>query len=578
MPQQSSNEVKVAKKRLGRPIKPFEELGDKSKRNRTVELRKSVGLEELTFATQISLKQSGQNDAAKLLKQSTSTTPTRASKILNSFKNSTLKVEKYSNDEALALLIDAKLTKKQYTLIRLQSKKKFSNLYPTYDLVREAKKKCYPSENSILLSETSAEIKLQALLDHTVKRIFETIDNNLEIDCNELTLLTKWGCDGSSGYSEYKQKYQESNENKNDSDIFLVSIVPIILFEKLTTESKNEIWTNPQTSSTRYCRPLHIKMEKETTELIKNEVNLINKEIENLQPTLIEHCSKQLIIKHKLILTMVDGKICNVISDNQSTQQCYICMATPKEMNNIDKVINKTVKHHTMSFGISPLHARIRFFECILHLSYRLSFKKWQARGAELQNELKKNKKLIQDRFKIEMGLKVDQPKQGSGTSNDGNTARRFFDNPNLSSNITGVDLQLIHRLAVILQVLSCGHEINHEKFDTYSKETAKLFVTKYPWFYMPVTLHKVLIHGSDIIKVALLPIGQLSEDALEARHKDMKRYRTSNTRKNSRKNTMCDLLNSLLISSDPFIASLREKPQIKKKNAMARISKFAYL
>lgn len=88
---------------------------------------------------------------------------------------------------------------------------------------------------------------------------------------------------------------------------------------------------------------------------------------------------------------MIDEKICNVISDNQSTQKCYICSATPKDMNSIDKVTNKTIKHHTMSFGLSPLHAPIRFFECILHLSYRLSFKKWQARGVELQNEFKKN-------------------------------------------------------------------------------------------------------------------------------------------------------------------------------------------
>lgn len=63
------------------------------------------------------------------------------------------------------------------------------------------------------------------------------------------------------------------------------------------------------------------------------------------------------------------------------------------------------------------------------------------------------------------MGLIVDQPKQGSGTSNDGNTARRYFDNPILSSNITGVDEQLLYRFAIILQVLSCGHEINHEEF-----------------------------------------------------------------------------------------------------------------
>lgn len=56
-------------------------------------------------------------------------------------------------------------------------------------------------------------------------------------------------------------------------------------------------------------------MKKETTELIKNEVKLINQGIENLQPTITEHRSKQLINKHKLILTMIDGNICNVISD-----------------------------------------------------------------------------------------------------------------------------------------------------------------------------------------------------------------------------------------------------------------------
>lgn len=87
----------------------------------------------------------------------------------------------------------------------------------------------------------------------------------------------------------------------------------------------------------------------------------------------------------------------------------------------------------------------------ILHISYKLSFKKWQAQGVELQNELKINRKIVQNRFKTEMGLIVDQPKQRSGTSNDGNTARPFFDSPNLSSNITRVDEQLIYKFAVIL-------------------------------------------------------------------------------------------------------------------------------
>jgi hypothetical protein len=60
--------------------------------------------------------------------------------------------------------------------------------------------------------------------------------------------------------------------------------------------------------------------------------------------------------------------------------------------------------------------------------------------------------------------------------------------------------------------------------FDNYAKETTKLFVSLYAWYYMPASAHKVLIHGSSILSAALLPFGQLSEEAQEARNKDIKK------------------------------------------------------
>lgn len=167
------------------------------------------------------------------------------------------------------------------------------------------------------------------------------------------------------------------------------------------------------------------------------------------------------------------------------------------------------------------------------------------------------------------MGLIIDQPTKqgGSGMSNDGNTARRFFANSEMSSTITGIKKELIERFSTILQVISSGIEINYELFDKYAMETAQLFISNYGWFNMPVSVHKILVHGSDIIKFALVPIGQLSEEAQEARNKDIKKYRKCNTRKNSRINTMQDLLNNLLVSSDPFISSLRKQTHTKKNN-----------
>lgn len=96
----------------------------------------------------------------------------------------------------------------------------------------------------------------------------------------------------------------------------------------------------------------------------------------------------------------------------------------------------------------------------------------------------------------------------GSGTTNDGNTARAFFRDPKKTAEITGLNENLITRFSYILKTISCGYEVNADQFDEYAKQTAKLFVDLYPWFYMPSSVHKVLIHGGDIIRAALLPIG----------------------------------------------------------------------
>lgn len=84
-----------------------------------------------------------------------------------------------------------------------------------------------------------------------------------------------------------------------------------------------------------------------------------------------------------------------------------------------------------------------------------------------------KNRKIkIQNEFRERLGLLVDFPKQGFGSSNDGNTARRFFKNFDISAEITGIDKNLIIRFHIILQCLSSGYNINFIKFGNYCWET----------------------------------------------------------------------------------------------------------
>lgn len=151
----------------------------------------------------------------------------------------------------------------------------------------------------------------------------------------------------------------------------------------------------------------------------------------------------------------------------------------------------------------------------ILHISYNLSFQTWSATSEEKKRLKQEKKTLVQRRFREELGLIIDKPRQVSGNSNDGNTARRFFHNASCSAEITGVDINLIKRLYKILQALSPGVMINAEKFGSYAMETARIYVSNYEWYYMPSSVHKILIHGESVIKhFAVLPIGQLSEDA----------------------------------------------------------------
>lgn len=125
--------------------------------------------------------------------------------------------------------------------------------------------------------------------------------------------------------------------------------------------------------------------------------------------------------------------------------------------------------------------------------------------------------------------------------------------------------MQLLKRFAVILQVMASGREINVDQFKSYTEDTARLYVQQYPWYYMPATVHKILVHGADVIKFAAVPIGQLSEEVIESRHKEVRRYREHHTRKVSRIKTNEDLLHALLVSSDPVITSHRQIVDTKK-------------
>lgn len=151
---------------VGKPRKSFGNAKPRSRRRHSSELLEQHPCEEVAFAAGCGLRKSGSSDAAYLLRQSVSTTPSRSTKIREAWLGG-LKAKtkgQYSPEEALGLLVQCRLSVQNYKSTQTGAERKHFSLYPCYDHVLDAKQNCYPAPGSVKITEDSAEVTLQALL------------------------------------------------------------------------------------------------------------------------------------------------------------------------------------------------------------------------------------------------------------------------------------------------------------------------------------------------------------------------------------------------------------------------------
>lgn len=262
----------------GRPKKSFEECSDRGKRYRSMDLRlKTENSNELRYAFELDLRVNHQNVEAQIVHNISIARPNRKRKVADILKNNNSEeVVPFTPTEALALLVDAKLSKNQYNLIRFEAMRR--NIFPSYANIVLQKNRCYPEKKSITIGESGASVDLQSLLDHTVKRLVES-ENITET--SPLQIISKYGMDSSSGQSQYKQIFKNNNDKQlNDASVFMISLVPL----QLKSPAKI-IWENPMPSSTKLCRPIRFYFAKETIEFTKQQHEEIRHEVSNLVPT-----------------------------------------------------------------------------------------------------------------------------------------------------------------------------------------------------------------------------------------------------------------------------------------------------
>ncbi|KAH9644367.1 hypothetical protein HF086_006395 [Spodoptera exigua] len=104
---------------------------------------------------------------------------------------------------------------------------------------------------------------------------------------------------------------------------------------------------------------MRIRFIHESKDVTNDESNYHKDQIKRLIGTKINFGSCGITFTHNLLLTMVDGKVCNSATNTTSTMRCYICKATSKDFNKLEK-FNETTSTELPNLGFDPHLISIR--------------------------------------------------------------------------------------------------------------------------------------------------------------------------------------------------------------------------
>ncbi len=265
-----------------------------------------------------------------------------------------------SSIEGLAFFLEMNLSRENYQLLRNSAMARNCPIYPSYKLIVLAKIECLP--RNIQISPVCVWVAIQDVLDHQIKRL---VTQELRFKLQEILdarpttrfiCYVKFGADGSSGHALYR--HQGSCDQKS----MFVSQMTLVQLRAETDESSMVVFSNRYANSPYGCIPLRYAFESETTELSKIEGQRLRQEVQNLTPIVFNG----LTISFKALPTLVDGKVKTNWSEapSDSCNNCYICNASPRQMG--ERHGNFIPYPHTLEFGFSILHLKIRVLEWLM--------------------------------------------------------------------------------------------------------------------------------------------------------------------------------------------------------------------
>ncbi|KAE8739560.1 hypothetical protein FOCC_FOCC014943 [Frankliniella occidentalis] len=220
-PRFSTDKENLVKNSGGRPkTADFGQLSASGQRKRTQQIRTDFTTDELEFAAK----------SKKRLETRASDKPADTSSTTTS--NDFIP---FNAEEMAAIIQICKLTKASYLFLRQALKSHGADVFPNYEKIWKGKNVFYPDDQDMTVSQSEAVIPVQALFDLTATRIVKTHSEVFESSPEDksVTMLWKWGFDGSSGHVEYSQV--SSTPDLEEKNIILVGAVPLQIYTKTNT-------------------------------------------------------------------------------------------------------------------------------------------------------------------------------------------------------------------------------------------------------------------------------------------------------------------------------------------------------
>lgn len=170
---------------------------------------------------------------------------------------------------------------------------------------------------------------------------------------------------------------------------------------------------------------------------------------------------------------MVDGKAANAIVNNRNTHACPLCVP------GVDPRV-----------GPAFFHSRLNVVEWLIRVAAQ---KQVAGHPAQANSAVVAKAREMANQLEDVFKMNINRPKiGGSGSSNNGNMARRLLDDPDNFSRILGINKELVEKLRLISCLALSSSKLDARKVEDLYNEVVKLVTDEFKFVKrLPPSLHK---------------------------------------------------------------------------------------